>query len=320
MGKFNISSMVEVPDSVKNGVRQIDIESLVPYKSHCFALYKGERLDDMVRSIEKNGIIVPIIVRTIPNSNKFEILSGHNRVYAAGMAGKKNVPAVVKENLSDEEAEIYVIETNLIQRGFKDLKTSEQAFAIAVRYKKLFDQKKIQAISDELKMLENGKANSRPPVGDESGKRIETVAAEEYGIGHSTVARLLRINELNSDFKRMVDDGRIKIRPAVELSFLSAELQTMVYGIIQANNIEAVDMKTAKALRDISESYSEPSAEVIEEALLGKVPNEQPKEKAYKVSVPQAAYTKYLEKVPKKEIGGIIEKALQMYFESIGQE
>lgn len=114
MGKFNISSMVEVPDSVKNGVRQIDIESLVPYKSHCFALYKGERLDDMVRSIEKNGIIVPIIVKTIPNSNKFEILSGHNRVYAAGMAGKKNVPAVVKENLSDEEAEIYVIETNLI--------------------------------------------------------------------------------------------------------------------------------------------------------------------------------------------------------------
>ena len=60
--------------------------------------------------------------------------------------------------------------------------------------------------------------------------------------------------------------------------------------------------------------------EVIEEALLGKSSEEQPKEKAYKVSVPQAAYTKYLEKVPKKEIGGIIEKALQMYFESIGQE
>lgn len=248
MGKFNISSMVEVPDSVKNGVRQIDIESLVPYKSHCFALYKGERLDDMVRSIEKNGIIVPIIVRTIPNSNKFEILSGHNRVYAAGMAGKKNVPAVVKENLSDEEAEIYVIETNLIQRGFKDLKTSEQAFAVAVRYKKLFDQKKIQAISDELQMLENGKANPRPPVGDESGKRIETVAAEEYGIGHSTVARLIRINELNPDFKKMVDDGKIKIRPAVELSFLSAELQTKVYGIIQANSIEAVFRKKKQRL------------------------------------------------------------------------
>lgn len=76
-------------------------------------------------------------------------------------------------------------------------------------------------------------------------------------------------------------------------------------------------MKTAKALRDISESYSKPSAEVIEEALLGKSSEDQPKEKAYKVSVPQAAYTKYLEKVPKKEIGGIIEKALQMYFESI---
>ena len=120
MSKFNISSMVDVPDSVKNGIRQIAIDSLVPYKNHCFTLYSGERLDDMVKSVEKNGIMIPIIVRTIPDSDKFEILSGHNRVYAAGMAGKKNVPAVVKENLSDEEAEVYVIETNAMLSRYRD--------------------------------------------------------------------------------------------------------------------------------------------------------------------------------------------------------
>lgn len=318
MSKFNISSMVDVPDSVKNGIRQIAIDSLVPYKNHCFTLYSGERLDDMVKSVEKNGIMIPIIVRTIPDSDKFEILSGHNRVYAAGMAGKKNVPAVVKENLSDEEAEVYVIETNLIQRGFKDLKISEQAFAVAVRYKKLFDQKKIQAISDELRMLEHGKTNSRPPVGDGGGKRIEAVAAEEYGIGHSTVARLLRINELNSDFKKMVDDGKIKVRSAVELSFLSKGFQTLVYTIIEANGIETVEMKTAKELREISESYSNPSAEVVEEILLRSKSKDKPKEKEFKIIIPQAAYTKYLKKVPKKDIGGIIEKALEMYFGNEG--
>ncbi len=317
MSKFDISSMVEVPDSVKKGVRLIDIKSLVPYKQHCFTLYSGERLDDMVRSIQNNGVIVPIIVRNIPDSDKFEILSGHNRVYAAGMAGKMNVPAIVKENLSDTEAEVYVIETNLIQRGFKDLKISEQAFAIALRYKKLFDSKKIKAITDELQMIEQGKIAERPPVGDGSGKRIETIAAEEYGIGHSTVARLLRINELTDDLKKMVDEGSIKIRTAVELSFIPHELQAYIYTVIQKHGIETVDMKTAKQLRDIVSSYSNPSKKLIEETLIGEQKEPTPKEKAYKVTVPTETYTKYFENVPKKEISGIIEKALNMYFESV---
>lgn len=325
MTKFDISSMVEVPDSVKKGVRLIDIKSLVPYKQHCFTLYSDERLDDMVRSIQNNGVIVPIIVRNISNSEKFEILSGHNRVYAAGMAGKKNVPAIVKENLSDTEAEVYVIETNLIQRGFKDLKISEQAFAIALRYKKLFDSKKIKAITDELQLIESGKSE-RAPVEHEknsgySDKYVRTreVAAEEYGISHATVARLLRINELTDDLKKMVDEGSIKIRTAVELSFIPHELQAYIYTVIQKHGIETVDMKTAKQLRDIVSSYSNPSKKLIEETLIGEQKEPTPKEKAYKVTVPTETYTRYFENVPKKEISGIIEKALKMYFESVAQ-
>ena len=317
MSKFNISSMIEAPDSVKNAVRLIDTDSLVPYKNHCFNLYEGERLDDMVRSIQQYGIMIPIIVRNVPDSDTYEILSGHNRVNAAKIVGKKNVPAVVKENLPDEFAEIYVIETNVIQRGFKELKISEQAFAVAVRYKKLFDSKKIKDINDELLYLEGKKVQS--PVGTENEKTDKmSLAAKEYGLGRNTVARLLRINELTSELKAMVDEDKIGIRPAVELSYLPKELQAVVYTIIERNGIETVDLKTAKVLRNIAESYSEPSLEVIEDALLGRN-EEQPKEKAYKVSVPHTAYTRYLENVPKKDIGGIIEKALQMYFESVGQ-
>lgn len=317
MSKFNISSMIEAPDSVKNAVRLIDTDSLVPYKNHCFNLYEGERLDDMVRSIQQYGIMIPIIVRNVPDSDTYEILSGHNRVNAAKIVGKKNVPAVVKENLHDEFAEIYVIETNVIQRGFKELKISEQAFAVAVRYKKLFDSKKIKDINDELLYLEGKKVQS--PVGTENEKTDKmSLAAKEYGLGRNTVARLLRINELTSELKAMVDEDKIGIRPAVELSYLPKELQAVVYTIIERNGIETVDLKTAKVLRNIAESYSEPSLEVIEDALLGRN-DEQPKEKAYKVSVPHKAYTRYLENVPKKDIGGIIEKALQMYFESVGQ-
>ena len=143
MSKFDLNSFIGTPDVVKNAVQSIDINKLVPYKNHCFKLYEGERLDDMVRSVQQYGIMVPIIVRNISDSDKYEILSGHNRVNAARVAGKKNVPTIIKENLPDEFAELYLIETNLLQRGFKELRISEQAFAVAMRYKKLFDRNKL---------------------------------------------------------------------------------------------------------------------------------------------------------------------------------
>ena len=322
MSKFDLNSFIGTPVVMKNSVRDIPIEKLVPYKDHCFKLYEGERLDDMVRSVQNYGIMVPIIVRNVPDSDTYEILSGHNRVNAARIAGKKNVPALVKENLPDEFAEVYVIETNLLQRGFKELKISEQAFAVAVRYKKLFDQKKIQAISDELQILQHDKSCSRPPVGDGSGKRMETIAAEEYGIGHSTVARLLRINELSKELKAMVDDGNIKIRPAVELSYIPKEMQAALVKLMSEQEVSVIDMKMAKQLREISTSYAEPSEEIIAEVLNGTYGAEEKtvKEKGEKVTIPKATYSRYLGSYSKKEANLIIEKALAYYFKNIEEK
>ena len=322
MSKFDLNSFIGTPDVMKNAVRSIDIDKLIPYKNHCFKLYEGERLDDMVRSVQNYGIMVPIIVRNVPDSDTYEILSGHNRVNAAKIAGKKNVPALVKENLPDEFAEVYVIETNLLQRGFKELKISEQAFAVAVRYKKLFDQKKIQAISDELQILQHDKSCSRPPVGDGSGKRMETIAAEEYGIGHSTVARLLRINELSNELKTMVDDGNIKIRSAVELSYIPKEMQATLVKLMSEQEVSVIDMKMAKQLREISTSYAEPSEEIIAEVLNGTYGAEEKpvKEKGEKVTIPKATYSRYLGSYSKKEANLIIEKALAYYFEKNEEE
>ena len=160
----NISNVPRVMDGE---VKLIAIESLVPFAHHRFALYEGERLDDMVESIKKNGVIVPIIARPIEGTDKFEIISGHNRVYASGLAGLFKVPAVIKVGLSDEIAEIMAVESNLLQRGFSELKISEQAFAVAMRYKKLFDEKKLAVINEELIALENCTI-SRSPVGNKN--------------------------------------------------------------------------------------------------------------------------------------------------------
>lgn len=122
MSKFDLNSFIGTPDVMKNAVRSIDIDKLIPYKNHCFKLYEGERLDDMVRSVQQYGIMVPIIVRNVPNSDTYEILSGHNRVNAAKIAGKKNVPTIIKENLPDEFAELYLVEK--MAKQLREISTS----------------------------------------------------------------------------------------------------------------------------------------------------------------------------------------------------
>ena len=326
MSKFDLNSFIGTPDVMKNAVRSIDIDKLIPYKNHCFKLYEGERLDDMVRSVQQYGIMVPIIVRNVPDSDTYEILSGHNRVNAAKIARKKNVPAVIKENLPDEFAEVYVIETNLLQRGFKELKISEQAFAVSVRYKRLFDSRKLKAISDELALLEGGN-QMRAPVehgkdGGDNYIRTRDMTAEEYGISHATVARLLRINELYKELKAMVDEGNIKIRPAVELSYIPKEMQAVLVKLMSEQEVSVIDMKMAKQLREISASYASPSEETISEVLNGTYGAEEKpvKEKGEKVTIPKATYSRYLGSYSKKEANLIIEKALAYYFENNEEE
>ncbi|MCL2398798.1 MAG: ParB N-terminal domain-containing protein [Defluviitaleaceae bacterium] len=101
----------------KRAVTSVAVEQLTPFKDHPFHLYAGERLDDMVASIKANGVLVPIIVRKV--GSILEILSGHNRVEAAKLTELTEVPALVFEDISDEDAMVYVVETNLIQRSFK---------------------------------------------------------------------------------------------------------------------------------------------------------------------------------------------------------
>lgn len=150
--KFDISSFISQQEQLK----QISIDLLIPYHNHKFKLYTGERLEDMVNSIKANGVLTPIIVRPAPNdTGKYEILAGHNRCNAAKLAGLQTVPGIVKEGLSDEDAEMYVIETNTMQRGFNDLSVSEQAAVIAMRHSRMFDPAKRAEIARELTDLNN---------------------------------------------------------------------------------------------------------------------------------------------------------------------
>ena len=332
MSKFDLNSFIGTPDVMKNAVRDIPIEKLVPYKDHCFRLYEGERLDDMVRSVQNYGIMVPIIVRNVPDSDTYEILSGHNRVNAARIAGKKNVPAVVKENLPDEFASVYVIESNAMQRGFKELRISEQALAVEMIYKRLKDSVAVKAIEKELSVLEvikspldtcndSNKNEVKSPM--DTCEKVDNLkgAAEEYGLSRASIARLLRINKLSDELKAMVDEGNIKLRSAVELSYIPKEMQDMLVKVMSQQEVSVIDMKMAKQMREIAGSYASPSEELIAEVLCGTYGEDaKPKEAGEKVTIPKATYSRYLGGYSKKEANLIIEKALAYYFENNEEE
>jgi len=204
---------------VKN-YQEISIGQLVPFANHPFSLYEGQRFTDMVESIRANGVISPIIVRPTDNDT-YEILSGHNRVNAAREAGLTEVPAIVKNDLTDEDALLIVTETNLVQRSFADMKHSERAAALSVLYEAM--KKKSGYRSDLLKEIDE-QTSAR------IGRRLETrdKLGIKYGLSKTTVARYLLINKLIPALKERLDDGKITMQVAENLSALSESEQAII--------------------------------------------------------------------------------------------
>ena len=265
LASFNLNTMV----SQANQIKEIPIDMLTPYHNHRFSLYTGERLQDMVASVKANGILIPIIVQPINDGESYEILSGHNRVNAAEIAGMKNVPAVIKEGLSEDDAELYVVMTNTNQRGFNELKISEQAAVLSMRRSKLFSEEKRKAIAEELAVLE----------GKQKRKNMLDRTGEDYGLKKDTVARLLRVDMLIDSFKPWVDSKVLSVRAAVELSYIPTEGQEQLYNAIEDKGEMGIkiDMKKAKILR---KAYTENDT-ISDDELLDLL-DDMPKEKTVK--------------------------------------
>ena len=148
----------------KLAVQDLAVADLVPFEGHPFTLYEGERLDDMVESVKAKGVLVPIIVRrreanedeASKDGKVLEILAGHNRCEASRLAGKPTVPSLVLEDVSDGDAMAIVVETNLLQRSFADMRHSEKAAVIAMHHGRMFSQGKRNDILKSLMLLDQG--------------------------------------------------------------------------------------------------------------------------------------------------------------------
>lgn len=190
----------------ENGVEQIAIDSIKAFHNHPFHLYEGERLNDMVESIREHGVLNPVIVRKLGKG--YEMLSGHNRANAAKLAGLTEIPAIVKVGLSEAEAYVYVIETNLMQRSFTDLLPSEKAAVMAAHYDKVCCQGKRNDIIRELQILSGADPDDTCCHNGNKLKSLDVIAYE-YGFSSRNAARYLRLNYLIQPFKNLMDENKI---------------------------------------------------------------------------------------------------------------
>lgn len=308
--QFDLGTMLSAPQTA---IQQIPCDQLHPYHNHKFELYSGERLEDMVASIKENGVLSPIIVQPIEGG--YEILIGHNRWNASKLAGLPTVPAIVKTGLTEEEQLLFVVESNIIQRGFDNLRISEQAAAIAIRHKEMFSQGKRNDIIRELALLENPNADVSTLTPMESKLDSGKAVGAEYGLSKGSVIRLMRIDKLSDELKALVDSGDISIRAGVELSFLSENAQAVVAE--QAEDFK-IDMKKAKALHDAADKEGNIDNALIVRIITGTA---DVKAKPKSVKISDDVYSRYFTAdMKKKEITETIEKALQFYFANINTE
>jgi ParB family chromosome partitioning protein len=233
----------------------------------------------MVRSIKEMGILLPIIVRQLSSDNeksgkneKYEILSGHNRVNAAKEAGLSEVPAIIKRDLSDDEAKLIVTETNLIQRSFADLTHSERAIALKHHIDAIKEQGKRTDIINEINTLLNGENAgkieeiSTSTLLDKKLLSVEKTGLK-YGLSRANIARYIRITYLNKSLQDRVDTEEIGLYAAVSISYITLEEQTELNTILAENN-RKVDMKKAELLREYSKA-NKLTPQTIEDILSG---------------------------------------------------
>lgn len=204
-------------------IRNVDVNRLHDFKNHPFKVEMNTELCELMRSIEKEGVLVPLLVRTNPYGDGYEIISGHRRKEAAKWAGETKVPVAVRE-LDDDQATVAMVDSNLHR---ENLKPSEKAFAYKM---------KLNAMKHQGKHLDSvTSAQVEPKCADGSDAKAtdnntttinsKELLARQVGECVAQIKRYIRLTNLILKTLDMVDEGKIAFTIAVELSYLSEDEQ-----------------------------------------------------------------------------------------------
>ena len=283
------TSQGERDGSATGGVSDIPLAAIDPFPGHPFQVRDDEEMERLAESIGENGVLVPLTVRA-SDADRYELVSGHRRKRAAELVGLESVPCIVRV-MTDEEATIAMVDSNL-QR--ETILPSERAFAYSMRLEAM----KRQGRRTDLTCAQVAHKSD--------GRKSRDILAEELGVSKDKVQRFIRLTFLSSELLALVDEGRMKMLPAVEVSYLSAEEQEHLLDAILA---QACTPSHAQALK--MKRYSKEGA--LTSALVRSIMEEEKPNQIEQFKIPKRSIARFFKpSATKDEIESRIVRALEL--------
>ena len=278
-------------EAEKEHVQEIPITEIDGFPDHPFHVDMDDAMREMVESVKRFGVLSPAVARQ-KEDGRYELISGHRRKKACELAGMECMPVIVR-NMDRDEAIIFMVDSNL-QR--ERLLPSEKAFSYKMRLEAM-----------KRKAGRPSKENASPLATNYSSGRSDLDLAQIVGEGKDNIRRYIRLTELTPDLLKMVDEGKIAFRPAVELSYLSKEEQA---SLLMTMESEVCTPSLAQAIK--IKKFSQ-EGRLNDDVILSILSEEKPNQKeVYKL--PKERLDKYFPKgTPPEKIEEIIFKALELY-------
>lgn len=270
-------------------VSDIPLALIDPFPRHPFQVRDDEEMERLAESIAENGVLVPLTVRAA-GPDRYELVSGHRRKRAAELAGLESAPCIVR-SMTDDEAVIAMVDSNL-QR--ETILPSERAFAYSMRLEAM----KRQGRRTDLTCAQVAHKSD--------GRKSRDILAEELGVSKDKVQRFIRLTFLSPQLLALVDEGRMKMLPAVEVSYLTAEEQEHLFDAIRA---QACTPSHAQALK--MKRYSKEGT--LTSALVRSIMEEEKPNQVEQFKIPKRSIARFFKpSATKDEIENRIVRALEL--------
>ena len=283
------TSQEERDGSALAGVADIPLSLIDPFPGHPFQVRDDEEMERLAESIVENGVLVPLTVRA-SGPERYELVSGHRRKRAAELAGLESVPCIVR-SLTDDEATIAMVDSNL-QR--ETILPSERAFAYSMR---------LEAMKRQGQRTDLTCAQVAHKL---DGRRSRDILAEELGVSKDKVQRFIRLTYLIPGLLALVDEGRMKMLPAVEVSYLSQGEQEHLLDAIGA---QAATPSHAQAIK--MKRYSKDGS--LTPVLIRSIMEEEKPNQIEQFKIPRRSIERFFRpNATKDEIEGRIVRALEL--------
>lgn len=295
----NLFTTQEQRDEEKReNVRDIAITEISDFPNHPFKVKTDDKMLEMVDSVKEHGVLIPALVRPKPDGG-YEMVAGHRRKMASELAGREDMPCLVR-SLSDDEAILIIVDSNL-QR--EEVLPSEKAFA----YKMKLEAMKRHAGRPSK--------NSATVLQNFEGKTSREILAEQSGESHEQIRKYIRLTNLVPELLDMVDNTVLKekgtlqmaLRPAVELSYLPENEQNALLEVMESEDCTPSHAQAIK-IRDFSEK-----GKLNPDVILSIMQEEKPNQ-VEQFKMPRNRIDKFFPAgTPAQKIEDTIVKALEMY-------